>query len=323
MKPEMSAKLSLELNDILMKESDEQHILSMPVLQSMLTDRGIEADRRTVYRSIRALQDTGHSIVYVRGKVQGYYAEHLFSSSEAAILASCLNDSAAVSKTNTDHLLKNISTLLSVHQQSYLSAIHTRSIKTGNDQVLAYIDLLIPAIQKFHPVRFRYYDLNLSGHKQYRRRSKPYEMMPYALVLHNARYYCILYAKEHQAFASFRIDKMDQLSVLENTEDPVAFDLESYMRSSFDMYSGTPQTVTAVFDLSLSSIVFDRFSEDILISHISDTSFTASIRTAVTPTLVSWILMFPGKIQVAKPQSLIDTLLSVADSIHTCYRKEL
>ena len=323
MKPDISARLSIEVYDILMKESDEQHLISMPMLQAMLIDRGIEADRRTVYRSIRALQDFGHAIHYCYGKPQGYYIEHLFSRSEAAVLASCLKDSAAVSAVSTDHLLSTVGSLLSIHQQSYLSAIHTRTVKTDNDQVLAYIDLLIPAIQKMHPVLFTYYDLNLSRHKQYRKGSKPYEMVPYALVLHNARYYCIMYAKEHKAFASFRIDKMDHLSVSETAEDPIAFDLESYMRSSFDMYSGAPQTVTAVFDLSMSSIVLDRFFDDILISHVTDTSFTASIRTAVTPTLVSWILMFPGKIQVLHPQSLIDTLLSVADTIRKNYAKEL
>ena len=57
MKPNMSAKLGIVLYDILQKESDEQHILSMPVLQTMLEERGIEVVSAKLERIPNAPQE--------------------------------------------------------------------------------------------------------------------------------------------------------------------------------------------------------------------------------------------------------------------------
>jgi len=61
---------------------------------------------------------------------------------------------------------------------------------------------------------------------------------------------------------------------------------------------------------------------DIIISHQDKDHFTASIRTAVTPTLTAWLLQFGDKVHVLKPQSLIDQMIDIADGIQKTYNKK-
>ena len=82
------------------------------------------------------------------------------------------------------------------------------------------------------------------------------------------------------------------------------------------------KTVTAEFDLSLTSQVFDQFGSDIISSSVTDRTFTASIRTAVTPPLVSWLLQYPSLIRVRAPQELIGRMKEIADILQKTYQEE-
>ena len=110
--------------------------------------------------------------------------------------------------------------------------------------------------------------------------------------------------------------------MLDEQADPVFFSLNDHVRASFNMYHGEPETVTVDFDLNLANVVFDEFGKNIIISKVSADRFTANIRTAVTPTLISWLLQFYDRMEVKKPQSLIDRLNQIADTIHSVYQRE-
>ena len=93
----------------------------------------------------------------------------------------------------------------------------------------------------------------------------------------------------------------------------------AHIRSSFNMYHGEPETVTVKFDLSLANVVFDEFNRNIIISEVGEKRFTASLRSAVTPTLISWLLQFYDRMEVVKPDSLKEKLLEIADALTGTY----
>ena len=76
----------LVLLEILIRETDEKHPLSVPQLVEKLNERGIEAERKSVYGDLNTLNNlpgTPFEIVQLRGRGGGYYmTETLFELAE-------------------------------------------------------------------------------------------------------------------------------------------------------------------------------------------------------------------------------------------------
>ena len=146
-----------------------------------------------------------------------------------------------------------------------------------------------------------------------------YELTPYAITSNQGRFYAIMYNEAHKSFNTYRIDKMDTLSIINKDNVKVAFNLDNYLRNSFQMFSGEASTVSLKCPLNFASILFDEFGKDIIISKVTNDHFIASIRTSITPTFTSWILQFYDKIEVVKPKELIDDLKRIANHINKTY----
>ena len=187
-----------------------------------------------------------------------------------------------------------------------------------SEEVLSSISVLLEAIRESRSVTFQYYDLTVTKQKRYRRSSQAYHLLPCSVLSYSGRFYCVCWSDTHQSFANYRIDKMSSLASAE-PHDPVPFDAERWMETSFMMYRGDPGTVTLRCQNSMTSIVFDRFGKDVLISEIGPDSFTVSIRSSVSPTLVSWILMFYDRVEVLRPGELIDELRKIAETVLKTY----
>jgi predicted DNA-binding transcriptional regulator YafY len=307
----------------LTKYSDETHLMTMTDLRSYCDLAGHPADRRTVYKSIDMLQKAGVEIAFVRRNGnQGYYLKHLFSNAEALFLMNACEESSALSISETNEMLAKIQQMIPEQKISQIPPLFANPAKSDRRRILEDIQMLFPAIANNYYVEFRYFDISITKKKKYRKENQKYRLAPYAVISENGRYYVVFYAESHHSFANFRLDKMDEIKVTEDHSESVRFSLQDHMRNSFHMFHGAPQTVTAVFDNSLSSIVFDQFGEDIVISKVDEKTFTASIRTAVTPTLVSWFLQFYDKIVIKKPRSLIDEYQKIAQTLIQTYAEQ-
>ena len=68
----------LTLLEILARETDESHPLSVPRMVELLKERGIDAERKSVYDDIQTINEMPNSpfeIVQQRGRGGGYYME--------------------------------------------------------------------------------------------------------------------------------------------------------------------------------------------------------------------------------------------------------
>ncbi len=307
---------------ILEERTDSDHRITMDELIADLYEAGISAERKSVYASIEALKENGYQIIFSRADgIQGYYIEHMFTLSQAMIISDAIAGSPSLSLSQTEQMLSAVNKRLSVYQRNAVVPFQICLAKTDNDHVAQIMELLLKAIAGAHPVEFRYYDLTVSKKKKYRRNSQNYHLFPYAVMSFEGRFYCVLWSDKHGSFANYRIDKMDHVKILDDTFDPLPFDPAAWRRTSFHAYQGKAQTAVIRFDLSMASIVFDEFGNDIIISQIDSTSFTANIRTSVTPTLISWLLMFTGRLTVLKPSELISELLNTAQKLEETYNK--
>lgn len=316
-------QLPTVLLGILTEHTDRENRLSMPQILAHLEEKGITAERRSVYKAIRILNDSGFRITFDRsGNMQGYRLQHLFTPAESLYLIDSVRNSFSLTEAEAVRFCTKITSLMSSGEKELLNDARRDVIHTDNSNVMNYIQVLLEAVRDCVYVDFRYYDISVTRQKKYRRRNEKYHLVPYAVISSENRWYCVFWSPVHRGFANYRIDKMDHVNVTEEKADPVPFSLGDHMRAAFRMYHGDAKTVTAEFDLSLTSQVFDQFGSDIIISSVTDRTFTASIRTAVTPPLVSWLLQYPSLIRVRAPQELIGRMKEIADILQKTYQEE-
>lgn len=315
--------IALLLLQFLREESDAGSPISLAQMQSYLSDHGISAERRPVYRTLHAMEKAGYPLVRIhKNNAYTYYLDHRFSLGEAFVLVDAISSSASLTSEDKKTFYEKLKDLLSFRERGMLPMVNHVKDRTENSQVLTTIGLLINAIASCHLVSFRYYDLTAGKHKKMRRNGEAYTMMPVWVYANDGRYYAVFWSDKYQDFSSYRIDKMENAIMLDQIHDPVRFDPQEWMRKTFHAYTGDADTVTAVFDNSMAQQLFDQFGMDIIISHQDKDHFTASIRTAVTPTLTAWLLQFGDKVHVLKPQSLIDQMIDIADDIQKTYNKK-
>ncbi len=317
-----AAELAVAVLEILDRYSDENHLISMPNLQAVLSEDGIETNRQTVYKAIDILKKHGFDISFRKAKgLQGYFLKHAFTKAEAFVLVSAVQEAMALTKEETESLVARITSHISEYAAKELPQIVPAAGKAKDAGILKNIEILLEAIPKHHPVEFKYFDYTVSRTKQYRKDGRSYHLIPYGIASDQGRYYCIFYNEKYGSFGNYRIDKMERIKVLEECADPVMFSLENHIRSSFHMYTSEATTISVRFDKSLSSVVYDQFGmNDIIISKTTNETFTANIKTAITPTLVSWLLQFPDQCTVERPASLINELKRIAASINARYQ---
>jgi predicted DNA-binding transcriptional regulator YafY len=72
------------------------------------------------------------------------------------------------------------------------------------------------------------------------------------------------------------------------------------------MFHGEATDVKLRFHRSLLNVVIDRFGKDIMMIPEGEEHFNFTVRVAVSPMFLSWVIGFGAKAKILYPQSVID-----------------
>ncbi len=139
------------------------------------------------------------------------------------------------------------------------------------------------------------------------------------MTSYEGKYYCVLYSEKYQSFTNYRIDKMETVRLIDQPVDTIAFNLEEHLQTSMKMYTGKAETITIKCATDMASIILDEFGNQMIISEVNDEYFTLSLKTAITPTLLSWLLLFYDRVTVIQPAKLKEKLLTIANKVIDTY----
>ena len=310
--------LPLQILEILYQYPDPEHLISMPELQAILETEGFPSNRRTVYRAIETLREYNHDIRYEFHKFySGYYLVPYFDEAEHFILSDYLNQLCSLSNKE----VITIQTKLQALASPYHSLKRKSSSRTRSQEILSNIKLILHAIKHSYQISFYYFDYTISKEKKYRKNKKRYILTPYAVTSYEGKYYCILYSEKYRSFTNYRIDKMATVRQIDQPVETISFDLEQHLQTSMKMYAGKAETITIKCTTDMASIILDEFGSHMIISEVKDNSFTVSLKTAITPTLLSWLMLFYDRITVIQPIELKEKLLAIANMVITTYQK--
>lgn len=296
----------LYLLEILWKDTDEEHTLTVPQLISRLEQRGISAERRSVYDDIQSLRDWGLDILERRTRTHGYYlASRTFELPELKLLVDAVQSSRFITVKKSQQLIKKIGSLTSRQEAGQLSrqVYVANRVKTGNEGIYYNVDEIHKAISQNRQISFQYAEYTLTKGVRHRRGGERYLVSPYILSWGDENYYLIAYHPRYEGLAHFRVDKMVGIKVEEEERVPLdsRLDPADYAKRTFGMFAGQVTRVQMRFHRSLLDAVIDRFGREVSIAPQGEEWFTANLSVAVSPAFLSWVFQFGEKAEILGP----------------------
>ena len=300
----------LYLRQILEEQTDENHPVTAQQLLELLAEKGIKAERKSIYSDMACLQEFGLDICTAHGRGGGYFlASREFELPELKLLVDAVQSSRFLSERKSVELIAKLETLASRYDAGSLRRQVTVSgrVKTMNESIYYNVDRIHDAIANDVQITFRYFDWGVDRERHYRDRT--YTASPYALCWDDQNYYLIAHSARH-GLTHYRVDKMMRITktgkrrVMDDTVR--SLDLSKYGKSVFGMFSGETQTVKMRFHNSLAGVVIDRFGRDIMLIPDGEEHFIFTAEIAVSPIYFGWMSGFGDRARILYPQSVIE-----------------
>ncbi len=302
--------------DYLQKNSHENHPVRASDIIAMLDrQHNISCDRKTVYSDVAALQEYGVDIVSLPGKNGGYYiASRNFELPELKLLIDAVQSSRYLTEKKSRELIEKLLTQCNEQDAKLMkrNILVSGRVKSMNETIYYNVDAIQEAITQNKQITFRYFDWDFGGKRKYR--DKPYNASPYGLCQDNENCYLLALSERH-GITSYRVDRMADIQLLDIPRTPcpelTGKALHDHANRLFQMYSGDAVDIKLQFHKSLINVVIDRFGKDTMLIPDGDDTFNFTVRVAVSPMFLSWVMGFGNKAKILYPQSVADALCSL------------
>lgn len=320
------AKL-LYLAQLLWKNSDEEHPVTVREMLQFLSQNGISAERKSIYADLETLRLFGLDIIQTRGKTTGYFiGEREFELPELLLLVDAVQSSRFLTLKKSNELIAKLQGLASTHQAKSLAhhVYVTNRIKTMNESIYRNIDRISAAMESDRSIRFSYFEWNSKKEKVLRRGGAPYTVSPLHLTWDNENYYLIAYDEEAGFVKHFRVDKMLGIEGTDHARiglDAKETDPAVHARKVFGMFGGREESVTLFGEESLAGVFIDRFGKDLVFRTVPG-GFEVDLHVEISPVFLSWLVSFGNRVRVISPESVKRELCQLAKSTLSQYSEE-
>lgn len=307
----------LYLMKILLERTDEDHGLTLEEISAALAERGVEAERKTLYDDLDVLRVFGLDIEKRKGKTVRYHVvSRDFELPELKLLVDAVQSSKFITHRKSMELIKKIEGFTSRYEAVQLQRQVTvaNRVKTMNESIYYIVDDIHEAIGKNVQVTFRYFKWDANKKKQFRHDGKTYRVSPWALTWDDENYYMIGYDAESGIVKHYRVDKMAQLELTDEKRDGAEqlqrFDMAAYSKKTFGMYGGKETDVTLRCKNYLADVMIDRFGHDVTFVPDGEGWFTFRVKVYVSPLFLTWLMNFGADITILSPRNVIDDFVN-------------
>lgn len=139
-------------------------------------------------------------------------------------------------------------------------------------------------------------------------REKAYVLEPYRLVFAQGSLYVIGFVPEYGAVRTFAVDRIAQLSLMEERFEPLDLPEDAFAHS-LGVTQGTPETVRVRFAATIARYVRERvWHPSQSIEDADDGEIIVTLNVVNDWALKSWILGFGGVATVVFPERLADEI---------------
>lgn len=302
----------LRIMEFLRAESTEGKPVSTSQIISYLNSIHISCERRTLYKDMDMLIESGANIVKTElGRENAYYMNEVsFSLAEVKTLIDAIQAANFVPADKTADLVEKLLSYAGVRRSEIVrdNIIFYNNHKHSNQDIYENIEQIELAIRQKKQVSFYYFDLDEKRNRVYRKEKKRYITDPVALVFSEDNYYLVAYSQKYQNAVNYRVDRMDTVEV---EEEPICEEAlikkrktETYTEQVFKMYNGETELVTMEFAPDKLGVIYDKFGENIEVRHADKGWLKIKVTVQISPTFWGWIYQLGDQIKIVSPKGV-------------------
>lgn len=318
----------LRIWEILNRETDEDHPMGTETLREKLLEGGIGCHRVTLYEDIKLLNEAGYEIMTRRGRSNQYYVmDRKFSNPEVHILMDAVQAASFITEKKTAELVDKIAHLAGSQKAAVLkkNIVQFNTAKSDNESIYYSVSEIVTAINNRQKILFRYFDYDSNHERVYRRDGHRYAVSPFATIFSDGHYYLVIYDDRHNKMVHYRIDRMENVTLLNELAvmppDEMAFDVGSYKKQLFGMFSGEATNVTIEMSSHLMDVVFDLFGEKTKILPFGDDKIRFSADVQISDLFFGWCSSFEKNVKLIAPQNVLEDYKAYLAKIQLQYQE--
>lgn len=311
---EAKKTLIFRIYQILDEYSDMEHPLTQQdIIDILERDYGLPCERKAVGRNLSYLKEMGFDI---ESSPKGsYLASRKLENAELRLLI----DSVLASRNiNSTHSAQLIDKLISLGGHNFKSHVkHVYSVKdwakSDNKAFFFNIDVIDEAIEEGKKISFYYNKVGLDKqlHKSLFHIGSPYQML-----LHNQRYYLMMFDETFSQVGYYRLDKITDITILNDDAKPLRENVGFEKGINYKqiatalpyMYNDKPISITIKCRNYMMDTISDWFGTDFIVKQVDENHFTATIN-ASEKAMRYWVLQYNYKVEVIAPESLRNSVI--------------
>ena len=175
---------------------------------------------------------------------------------------------------------------------------------------------LLDAVLHHRRLTMRYHSLSS-------KREKTYQIDPYRLVYAQGSLYLFAYVALYQQVRTFAVERIQQLTPLDETFTPVEDVTEAAWPHSLGIYHGKPEQVQLEFASEIAPYVQERTWHPSQMTTLRKNGALAlTMNVSLDTSLQNWIRSFGSSVRVISPQTLIDNITDDLERTRAHYRKQ-
>lgn len=207
----------LRIMEFLRAESNTEKPASTSQIIGYLNSIHISCERRTLYKDMDMLIESGANIVKTElGRENAYYMNEVsFSLAEVKTLIDAVQAANFIPADKTADLVEKLLSYAGVRRSEIVrdNIIFYNNHKHSNQDIYENIEQIELAIKKKKQLSFYYFDLNEKRERVYRKEMKRYVEDPVALLFNEDNYYLVTYNRKHEKNLHYRVDRMDTVEI--------------------------------------------------------------------------------------------------------------
>ncbi|WP_158612250.1 helix-turn-helix transcriptional regulator [Fretibacterium sp. OH1220_COT-178] len=296
--------------------SDEEHPLtSGAIIQKLEADYGLSAARNAVGRNISLLCELGWDIsTYEENGRGAYLRTREFSDVELRVLIDSVLSSKYIPQEEAGILIQKLADLVNRHFRGRLRHVHSLPLwpHHRNRAFFENLERIEAAIENRKQLRFVLNSIGVNGELS-PRGDRPYVVHPFAMICTNGQYYLVGCYGGYDNLTHYRIDRMTDVTVLDDGARPIgslpgyrdgkSFDAALYAQEHHFMFGGKPVTVVLRMSRSCAGDVLDAFGSRAAMRVLDDDRMEVRV-TAALEGMRFFALQFGNHCEVVSPRKL-------------------
>lgn len=328
----------INILNILKKYSDMDHRLTQQdIAEKLKKDYYMDVDRKTVKRNLMALLDLNCGIDYDEvarttkknnqekdtSLCTGWYIQPEFDDSELRLLIDSLLFSKNIPRKQCKQLIDKLAGLSNIYFNKKVDHICNLPENQPENKELFYtIDVLEDAISGRKKVSFIYNSYG-ADKKLHPRREEEYIVNPYQMVATNGRYYLICNYDKYDTISNYRIDKITNIKILDETRKPIKdlseeLNLPKHMAEHLYMFAG--KSIHAKFKAKNYIIdqIVDWFGIDVKITKLNDEESLIEVLVN-EEAFFCWTMQYALHIEVVEPTDMRERISDAVKELNKKY----